>query len=1048
MPAGPSIITDIRNGVVNVCLEATLPANTTNPNNISYQVTYRPTLTGATPEVWLVPTPGPVDISVVRQPQPAPTPATLIQLSQISTTGAMSGQSICFIAGVLTYGNCGNGLANPMTTLGDMIYEDASPGPARLAGSTAATMRVLTQTGTGSASAAPAWGQANENALAFTDILTLNSSTMRHGLLPKLSGNSTDCLNGLGTFGACPSANVVSSVFGRIGVITAQNGDYTASQITGIQWSTTGSDIQNTNSGNVGIGAAPGAYKLDVTKSGSTGTLRVYDQTASTGFTYVEMQQGANQCSATIPDLMRIYNNAGAVILAGMDCYGDFYVKSSGGLKTLSMDGDSSRGTPGINLASSSIINFYSQTSLDAAGAYDAGLGRNAAGVLEVDSGTLGVLRDLTLRNITINGTCTGCSGGVSSVFTRTGAVTAQSGDYTAAQVTNAVSSIAANTAGASFTLDASASTSAAAIRLPNIAGASSTTAGALSYDTTNNNVHSGANGIDNLVGLLPSSITPANNDCAKFTVAAGVVTLNTAGGACGAGGSGTVNSGTAGHLSYYATSTNAVSDMGADFTFNTHTLSIGSLGLLDLSAASSAGAFRVPNLAGASSTVAGVVSYDTTNKNIHAGANGVDNFVALMPSASPPTTGNCVQWSVVASVVRLSDAGAACGSGGGSGTVNSGTATHLSYYATSTNAVSDMGADFTFNTHTLSMGSSGLLDLSAASGTDPFKMPVGAGLTAASNGSAGFDSTNKMEHNFTNGVDSKIMTVASSASITNGHCTQFAVVSSVITLADAGSACGSGGGGITPAIYDTFTNVTGTACSGTNTGQLGLTSDSLYTFRCNGSTWDAFALNRHVTVPPATGWSWDNQTAGSTIDSTNGFQHFVTTRTNIAEIAVRYMTAPSTPYFISTMMLTSNAATLPTSTGHNRDANSSLFFRDGTGKIIQLTYGIDNNSPGYFLYRWTNSTTRSTIYASSILSNVDITLPVNGPIYLGMADDGTTNLKWYWSIDGKHWNVFDTVSRTNFFGSGPTQVGFGAYNGDSDVEISLLDWSVSATIP
>jgi hypothetical protein len=50
-----------------------------------------------------------------------------------------------------------SGFANPMTTLGDIIYENATPAPARLAGGTVATKQYLTQTGTGSASAAPAW---------------------------------------------------------------------------------------------------------------------------------------------------------------------------------------------------------------------------------------------------------------------------------------------------------------------------------------------------------------------------------------------------------------------------------------------------------------------------------------------------------------------------------------------------------------------------------------------------------------------------------------------------------------------------------------------------------------------------------------------------------------------------------------------------------------------------------------------------------------------------------------------------------------------------
>ena len=47
---------------------------------------------------------------------------------------------------------------NPMTTLGDIIYENATPAPARLAGNTTAAKQFLTQTGTGTISAAPAWG--------------------------------------------------------------------------------------------------------------------------------------------------------------------------------------------------------------------------------------------------------------------------------------------------------------------------------------------------------------------------------------------------------------------------------------------------------------------------------------------------------------------------------------------------------------------------------------------------------------------------------------------------------------------------------------------------------------------------------------------------------------------------------------------------------------------------------------------------------------------------------------------------------------------------
>lgn len=100
----------------------------------------------------------------------------------------------------------------------------------------------------------------------------------------------------------------------------------------------------------------------------------------------------------------------------------------------------------------------------------------------------------------------------------------------------NIVRKDAANTGAAAMTFDMSASTSASALRMPNIAGASSTTAGTESYDTTNKNIHMGANGVDNINAIIPSSISPANNDCVKWTLAAGVLTLNTAGAACGSG--------------------------------------------------------------------------------------------------------------------------------------------------------------------------------------------------------------------------------------------------------------------------------------------------------------------------------------------------------------------------------------------------------------------------------------------------------------------------------------------------------------------------------
>ena len=100
---------------------------------------------------------------------------------------------------------------NPMTTLGDIIYENATPAPARLPGSVTTTKVFLTQTGTGSVSAAPVWGAiqggdipnnganttgtaANITATSNSTLTTLSALSLPYSQLtgtPSLSGYLT-----------------------------------------------------------------------------------------------------------------------------------------------------------------------------------------------------------------------------------------------------------------------------------------------------------------------------------------------------------------------------------------------------------------------------------------------------------------------------------------------------------------------------------------------------------------------------------------------------------------------------------------------------------------------------------------------------------------------------------------------------------------------------------------------------------------------------------------------------------------------------------------
>lgn len=67
-------------------------------------------------------------------------------------------QVLTLSGGVPTWATAASGgMSNPMTTLGDIIYENATPTAARLAGNTTTTNKFLTQVGNGSISSAPGW---------------------------------------------------------------------------------------------------------------------------------------------------------------------------------------------------------------------------------------------------------------------------------------------------------------------------------------------------------------------------------------------------------------------------------------------------------------------------------------------------------------------------------------------------------------------------------------------------------------------------------------------------------------------------------------------------------------------------------------------------------------------------------------------------------------------------------------------------------------------------------------------------------------------------
>lgn len=177
---------------------------------------------------------------------------------------------------------------------------------------------------------------------------------------------------------------------GTLNIVNA----YTAGAIQLATGGATRAVVQGTT-GNITVGTTTtdDNYKLSVTSSGSTGTLRVFDQ-GGAGVSQTVFRNGAAQSGAS-PVSFQVSSGAqrgyietddsifNAVFYGFRDLNDIFKLSASGA-------------TPILAMASSGILQ-WSSTGVYTGGK-DLGLARAAAGVLEVNNGTAGTFRDLRAR--------------------------------------------------------------------------------------------------------------------------------------------------------------------------------------------------------------------------------------------------------------------------------------------------------------------------------------------------------------------------------------------------------------------------------------------------------------------------------------------------------------------------------------------------------------------------------------------------------------------------------------------------------------------------
>jgi len=173
------------------------------------------------------------------------------------------------------FSDVSGGMTNPMTTLGDIIYMNATPVPARLAGNTTTAKKMLSQTGNGSISASPSWevlvaGDIPDISATYLTVAT--AATLYQPLDADLTAISA--LSGTNTIYYRSASNTWTAV--TIGTGMSFSGGTLSSTITGTVTSVTGTTNRITSSG----GATP-VIDIAATYVGQTSIITL--GTVSTG---------------------------------------------------------------------------------------------------------------------------------------------------------------------------------------------------------------------------------------------------------------------------------------------------------------------------------------------------------------------------------------------------------------------------------------------------------------------------------------------------------------------------------------------------------------------------------------------------------------------------------------------------------------------------------------------------------------------------------------------------------------------------------------------
>lgn len=294
----------------------------------------------------------------------------------------------------------------PLTTLGDILYENATPAPARLAGNTTSTLNILTQTGTGSVSAAPAWSTAagaGIAALASSNTFTTNGAV----------STPSQAYNGTIFTGGTSTTTKPFVLFEPSG--TTSTGWNTAGTQLGFN-TTAGTDVAiDIQMGGSSVLALNGAGQIFFKGNTDPPAAAIYDVTAGGHFLLMEDNNTWNpaiqiigQSSAAGQGNLGTLKGAVIVEIGGgngtatPDASSKFLVDKTSWTGSAHTDFISLQIDNSSNLTIPSAAGHFWTSSGDATGTVDSTICRSAAGILEVGTSACNSSGQMILANLGI----------------------------------------------------------------------------------------------------------------------------------------------------------------------------------------------------------------------------------------------------------------------------------------------------------------------------------------------------------------------------------------------------------------------------------------------------------------------------------------------------------------------------------------------------------------------------------------------------------------------------------------------------------------------